>query len=75
MKAEFKDNIEGMFFSQEELNQWLSQKVSVPSGMMNFYVHYLQSKDEGRKSIIVIDDREEPALPLNHSFQKGWSIR
>lgn len=73
--TEFEDNIEGMFVCQEELNLWLSKKVAVPSGMINFYVHYRQSKDEGRNSITVIDDREEPALTLNHLFQKVWSIR
>ncbi|MDC3414782.1 hypothetical protein [Terrihalobacillus insolitus] len=72
--TEYEDNIEGMFVNQEELNKWLSQKVAVPSGMINFYVHYSQSKDEGRNSITVIDDREEPALSLNHLYQKGWSI-
>lgn len=73
--TEFEDNIEGIFVNQEELNNWLSQKVAVPSGMINFYVHYRQSEGEGRNSITVTDDREESPLSLNNLYQKGWSLR
>lgn len=73
--TETEENIEGLFVSKVELNQWLSKKVSVPSGMINFYIHYLQVTDGDRNSIKVIDDREVPALPLDQLFQKGWIIR
>lgn len=73
--TEFEENIEGMFVSQEELNQWLLKKVPVPSGMINFYIHYRQLSDGERESIKVIDDREDPALPLDDLYQKGWILR
>ncbi|WP_409273323.1 hypothetical protein V1499_01870 [Neobacillus sp. SCS-31] len=73
--TEFEDGIEGMLISQEELIHWMSKKVTVPSGMINFYIHYQQSKGGGRNSITVKDDREDPALPLNYLVQNGWSIR
>lgn len=73
--TETEDDIEGLFVSQEELNQWFNQKVSVPSGMINCYVHFSQTPGQGRESIKVIDDREEPSIDLNNLFQMGWTFR
>lgn len=69
------EGIEGLFLSQEELNQWFAQKVEVPSGMINCYVHFIQRKGEERSSTVVIDDREQPVVSLNHLYQKGYTIR
>lgn len=70
-----KEDIEGLFMNQEELNAWFSQKVQVPSGMINCYVHFIQQPGEGRPSTVVIDDREQPVISLNHLYQKGYTIR
>ncbi|MGD7053397.1 hypothetical protein [Sutcliffiella horikoshii] len=69
------EKIEGLFVSQNELNNWLSKKVNVPSGMINFYVHYSQVPGEGRMSIKVVDDREDPYLSLDYLYELGWKIR
>jgi hypothetical protein len=70
-----KEGIEGLFMSQEELNAWFAQKMQVPSGMINCYVHFIQQPGAGRTSTIVIDDREQPNLSLDHLYQKGYTIR
>jgi hypothetical protein len=69
------EGIEGLFVSQEELNAWFAKKVEVPSGMINCYVHFIQQPGAGRTSTTVIDDREQPNLPLNYVYQKGYTIR
>ena len=70
-----EEGIEGLFLSQEELNQWFAQKVEVPSGMINCYVHFIQKVGEGRSSTVVIDEREQPIVSINHLYQKGYIIR
>ncbi|MFC7783354.1 hypothetical protein ACFQWC_02540 [Rossellomorea sp. GCM10028870] len=69
------ENIEGLFLSQEELNQWFKQKAVVPSGMINCYVHFIQRQGEGRTSTNVIDEREQPVVSLDHLYQKGYVVR
>lgn len=73
--TETDEGIEGLFVSQDELNLWFAQKTSLPSGMINCYVHYIQTPGLGRSSIQVLDDREKPAIPLNHLYALGWTIR
>ncbi|MCA1056974.1 hypothetical protein LCM10_18585 [Rossellomorea aquimaris] len=73
--TEKKGNIEGIFVSREEMNSWMSNKVKVPSGMVNFYLHYSQLPDESGSFVNVIDDREELAISLNPLYKKGWTIR
>lgn len=70
-----EEGIEGLFLNQEELNQWFAQKVEVPSGMINCYVHFIQKPGAARTSTTVVDDREQPNLSLNHIYQKGYTIR
>jgi len=70
-----EEGIEGLFLSQEELNKWFAQKVEVPSGMINCYVHFIQRMDEGRSLTVVIDEREQPVVSLNYLYQKGYTMR
>lgn len=70
-----EEGIEGLFLNQEELNQWFGKKAVVPSGMINCYVHFIQKPGEGRTSTVVIDEREQPVISLNHLYQKGYTIR
>lgn len=69
------EDIEGIFLNQAELNQWFSQKVSVPSGMINCYVHFMQKEAEGPPSTTVIDAREPNPIPLDELYAKGYTLR
>ncbi len=74
-KTDSKEGIEGLFLNQDELDAWFSQKLKVPSGMINCYVHFIQQPGEERTSTVIIDDREQPVISLNHLYQKGYTVR
>lgn len=72
--TETDEGIEGLFLSQDDINEWLSKKAKEASGMINWYVRFIQRAEEGRQSIKVIDEREVPNLSLDHLYKKGFKI-
>lgn len=71
--SESDENIEGIFVSKDELDTWRKSKSVLPSGMINFYIHYIQ--DQGDSSVRVIDERENPEISLNHLYEREWKLR
>lgn len=71
-ETDTEHQIEGLFMSQERLNEWLNLKERNQSGMINCYLRYIQT--EGRKNIKVVDARERPELSLDEYYQYDYQL-
>lgn len=70
--ARYEDNIEGILLSKAQVDEWMRTKSVKKSGIVNFYIDYLQ-KSNANEMIRIVDGRNTGISLLDY-YHKGFGL-